>query len=131
MVEIADRNIKRDYLRRWWCKKYSLPPNDYRFLSYSLESLLIEFLEDAIDDEIIDPENIEAMSNVRRRMYRGTEIYETGSKIFDAEERRWAEQKSLDYYIKKYEAGELSVDGPTNDVGTDEVDLLDKWKGEV
>ena len=52
--DLAQRNIERDALRRWWCDKYRLPPQDPRFLGASEAELLVELMEDRIvagDDE--------------------------------------------------------------------------------
>ncbi len=33
-------------MRRWWCKKYTLPPTSPLFLAYTAEELWIEYFED-------------------------------------------------------------------------------------
>jgi len=89
---IAKRNLKRDFLRRWWCKKYNLPPTDERFLRYTLPELIIEFYEDVIEEKGDANENeiqqfVEQMDMAKRYTEDGTVYYETGDEFIDTIEK--------------------------------------------
>lgn len=47
---LALEQLQSDWLRRWWCKKYSAPPTDYRYLAYTQEQLVVEYLEDKYEE---------------------------------------------------------------------------------
>lgn len=42
--------LQSDWLRRWWCKKYCAPQTDPRYLAYTQEQLVIEYLEDKYEE---------------------------------------------------------------------------------
>ena len=44
--KIAKTNLKLDFLRRYVCKKYQMPPTDPRYLAFTPEELWLEYLED-------------------------------------------------------------------------------------
>lgn len=49
--EIAASNLKIDYVRRYVCKKYMMPPTDPRYLAMTPEQLWLEYLEDALETD--------------------------------------------------------------------------------
>lgn len=49
-ISLAKQRIENEVLRRWFCKKYGIPPTDQRYLDYTPEELLLEYLEDAIEE---------------------------------------------------------------------------------
>lgn len=57
---------------------------------YTWEEMLVEFIADAIEDERIEV-GVDGRP-VRKITYKGVEITQTGSKVFDALEREWADQ---------------------------------------
>ena len=85
---------------RYLMKKYNLPKTDPRLLAYTPEDAILEYLEDAIENDKI-PTGSDGKP-MRKIMYRGTEIYKTGDPMFDAFEREWAEQdvEALDAQIR-------------------------------
>jgi len=104
ITDIATENLKKDFLRRWWCNSYNLPPTDKRLLAYTREELMIEYMEYAIDNELIvlgkgskPAELIEV---------NGEKIYKTGIDIFDEDEMRWANQKSIKELLEEQKAKE-------------------------
>jgi len=56
LIQEAQRRLQTEVLRRWWCKKYNAPPTDPRYQAYTIEELILEYLEDAIEDGRISPE---------------------------------------------------------------------------
>lgn len=46
---IAGARLRADWLERWWCKKFRKPRKDPLLQEYTLEELMIEFLEDVIE----------------------------------------------------------------------------------
>jgi hypothetical protein len=62
MKQQARDNLTRDSLRRWWCKKYQLPPTSDEYLRYTLEQMFIEYWEDYYEQH---PHEVLESGNVR------------------------------------------------------------------
>lgn len=100
LLKVASENRNADFLRIWWCDKYKIPPTDPRLAAYTQHELLIEYLEHAIENDIImiDPEG----NAVEVVELDGEQILRTGNPQFDADERAWARQRPLDELGKEY-----------------------------
>lgn len=59
-------------------------------LEYTWEEMLIEFIADAIEEERIEVGV--GGRPVKKLKIKGVEVTQTGSKVFDALEREWADQ---------------------------------------
>lgn len=94
LFDAAKESLEENFLQRYFCKKYSMPPTDERLGLYTIEEMLIEYVADAIEDDRI-PIGADGRP-IRKVMYKGTEIIESGSPLFDAYEREWAEQNLED-----------------------------------
>lgn len=82
----ARSNLQHERLRRWWCKKYNLPPTDPRYLAYTREQLFVEFLEDKYEaDPAASFEETDAHVQ-----------FVTGDPVIDQLERDLAEGKEID-----------------------------------
>lgn len=114
LFRIACDNLKRDHLRRWWCKLYNRPPTDPLLLAYTLEELTVEHLEYALDQDLIEigkdgnPVVIETTPD-------GAEVARTGFEDWDEEEERWAKQRPLSELLAEKAAQEAAEDGKGDD----------------
>lgn len=90
LYDMASDNIKSDFLRRWWTKKYNLPPTDKRLHAYTIEALTVEFLEDAIENGTI----FKGADDKPYRIgtHKGVKIYKTGFERWDKLEEEWASE---------------------------------------
>lgn len=87
---VAASNLRDDWLRRWWCEKYNRPSKDPLLKEYTVEELMIEFLEDLIDK---DP----SQEFPTEKFKAGTAIITTGDAIADAWAKDIAEGKVPDF----------------------------------
>jgi len=76
-----------------------MPPTDIRLLAYTLDEMYLEYVADAIEDERIEL-GVDGMP-AKRVMYKGEEITQTGSELFDRLEREWIDQD--DYVLDQDE----------------------------
>lgn len=114
----AKEHLKRDYILRYFMKKYSLPRTDPRLLAYTYEDMLVEMVADAIEDDRIEM-GVDGRP-VRKTMRAGVEITKTGSPIFDAMEEEWADGVPDRKSIKPQEVF------PDDNEFPDEVNFLDE-----
>ena len=78
--------VEEVIIRRWWCKKYSLPPTSDEFLRYTLDELVLEFYEDYYDS------NAEGKLERELEEDDGEEVcFVTGDEEFDELEKRITE----------------------------------------
>lgn len=84
--------MQTQFLRRWWCKKYQLPPTDERFLAYTTEDLVIEMYEDLYEKKpdliIPDGDDDQPEDDV--------DVEESGDPLMDEFNRRLAKGESVD-----------------------------------
>jgi methyl coenzyme M reductase gamma subunit len=73
-----------EWLQRWWCKKYNRPRKDPLLNEYTLEELMIEFLEDEIEENPV----MEFPASVRES---GRYVNRTGDALVD----KWQEKSAL------------------------------------
>jgi hypothetical protein len=79
--------LKTQFVRRWWCKKYNLPPTDARYLAYTAEDLLLELYEDLheknpafrVEGELdeapeLEPTGDDLADEIERRLDRGEDV---------------------------------------------------------
>ena len=81
-----------DFIRRWWCKKYNLPPTDDRLLKYTPEELLLEFYEDAYERK----PNIQLPGDEELDAIEEPEIAATGDPLVDEIEKRLARGEDVE-----------------------------------
>lgn len=98
-------------LRRWWVKKYKLPPTSAEFLAYTNEELWVEFYEDYYEahpqealDDLTEHDNVQ---------------FVTGDAEFDALESRIVEGASDEEILAAITAWESGDGVPENDVDAD------------
>ncbi len=77
-------------LRRWWVRKYALPPTSAEYLAYTVEELLVEFFEDYFERH---PDQ-----QIRREVHErsGHAYFVTGDPLVDRWERELAEGREPD-----------------------------------
>lgn len=92
LFRIASKNVSRDFLRRWWCDHYNLPPTDSRLGIYTMDELMVEWLENMIDKEAfeVDVNGDPAIVTIDED---GVEELETGDEEFDEDMRWLAEER--------------------------------------
>lgn len=88
-MELAQENLERDFLRRWWCRKYRAPATDPRFLQSPELALLVEYVEDALEAGTLTlgPHGKPLRSYT---LEDGTKVYETGDPEIDKLEQEFA-----------------------------------------
>lgn len=86
----AGSRLRTEWLQRWWCKKYNRPRKDPLLNEYTLEELMIEYLEDAIE---IDPQ--EEFSRETRES--GMFIHRSGDKLMDQWQEKTARGEKIDF----------------------------------
>lgn len=89
----AGSRLRVEWLQRWWCKKYNRPRKDPLLNEYTLEELMIEYLEDLIELEPQQEFSHEVQTS-------GRYIQRTGDAIFD----KWQEKAALGEKIDFTEA---------------------------
>jgi len=104
LLRLARKTLDTQWLRRWWCKKYTLPPTDPRYGAYTDEELLLEFFEDLWES---DPRRaMSLLGTVEDDI-----LLETGDAELDDVERRLAAGEDPDEVLKGW--GEGSGDRDT------------------
>lgn len=58
VINLAKERLKSPeiQLQRWFCKKYGIPPTDVRYLNYTQEELLLEYVCDALEEGALSTE---------------------------------------------------------------------------
>jgi hypothetical protein len=87
---VAAARVRTEGLQRWWCKKYNRPRKDPLLAEYTPEELMIEYLEDAIEN---DPSE-EFPTSVREA---GTYGHKTGDAVVDQWQEDAALGKAIDF----------------------------------
>lgn len=87
---VAAARVRSEWLQRWWCKKYNRPRKDPLLLEYTLEELMIEYLEDCIEDDPAEefPEPIRDA---------GLYAHRTGDPVVDQWQEAAARGKPIDF----------------------------------
>lgn len=91
-----------NHLRRWWTKKYRLPPTSDEFGRYTYEELLLEYFEDLYEN---DKDVFEAFKTPGEI----DESVETGDPVTDE-------------LVRRLDAGE--------DLGVEDLEVLERGSGE-
>lgn len=108
LFDAAKEQLKTCHLERYFCKKYNMPPTDQRYLAYTPEDLIMEYVMDAIEDDRIELD-VEGKPAKKVR-YKGEEITEIGSEIWDQLERDWVDQGDSDEVIDVIKNTDLNLE---------------------
>lgn len=103
-------------LRRWWCRKYNLPPTHEAFLAYTEEELLVEFYEDYYEEHKAEALEVGAVE--------GDVQFVTGDPEIDALEKRMAEGSITDEEVQRILAS-WSGDEPPKETPAPLVDAVE------
>ena len=81
---IAGSRLRTEWLQRWWCQKFNRPRKDPLLNDYTLEELMIEYLEDVIETNPQEefPQSVQAS---------GLFVHRTGDALVD----KWQEKSAL------------------------------------
>lgn len=85
---VAAQRLKREWLQRWWCKRYNRPRHE-RLDDYTMEELMVEYLEDAIEMDPGEAFPLHVLEN-------GIQFRGTGDAVIDELEKQIATGKSPD-----------------------------------
>lgn len=88
--QIAAARLRTESLQRWWCKKYNRPRKDPLLSEYTLEELMIEYLEDRIEE---DPSE-EFPRDVQES---GRYVHKTGDAVVDQWQEDAASGRTIDF----------------------------------
>lgn len=86
----AAARLRKEWLQRWWCKKYNRPRKDPLLAEYTLEELMLEYLEDLIE---MDPHE-EFAQDVQ---HSGAYVQRTGDELLDQWQEKAARGEVIDF----------------------------------
>lgn len=81
---VAGARLRTEWLQRWWCQKYNRPRKDPLLYEYTLEELMIEYLEDVIE---LNPSEEFPLTVQQSGMF----VHRTGDALMD----KWQEKTAL------------------------------------
>lgn len=97
-------------MRRWWCKKYQLPPTSPLYLAYTREQLFIEFMEDIYENPPPGGVPLDLGDHL---------VFKTGDPVVDKWEEQYArgEMPDLDALLTPEETAKLEAEAREHDGG--------------